>query len=233
MKQLPYHGMQCCVLMILWVCSVTSISAQAKPAAQVALQQQGITVWEVPVKNSSHLGFKAQADIDASVAQVYAVIRDVDQAQKWIPSTRSVSMIDEDVSKGDAWLYYVIDMPFPLTDRDLVIKSKITQDAAGNVTIKNVGTTDARTPEKTDYIRITNYQGTWQLKKLADNKTRVTLSGHADPRGGIPSWVANMFVTKQPYEMLRNMRKQVKKPRYNDAKLPIAMVKKAGTPISK
>lgn len=198
-------------------------SVQAKPhqsSQNVALQKHGITVWEMPVKNSNHLGFKAQATVDASVAKVYATIRDVEEARKWIPSTKSVSMIDENVKSGKALLYYVIDMPFPLTDRDMVIKSNITKDAKGNVIIDNVATQDKRKPEKAGLIRITKYHGTWTLENMGKNKTRVTLTGHADPRGGIPSWVANMFVTKQPYEMLRNMRKQVQKPRYDGAVLP-------------
>lgn len=202
-------------------CSLSlSTVVSAKSNQKVALQKNGITVWEVPVRNSNHLGFKAQATLDASIAQVYATIRDVDEAKKWIPSTKSVSMIAENEKKGDAWLYYVIDMPFPLTDRDLVIKSKISQDARGNVTITNQGIKDKRKPEQKGYVRINKYSGTWDLEKISDKKTRVTLSGHADPRGGIPSWVANMFVTQQPYKMLSNMKKQVKKPRYKNATLP-------------
>lgn len=198
-----------------------------KNNGKITLQRKGITVWEAPVANSKMLGFKAQAVFNAPIRRIFATIQDVKNASEWVPNTKQVALIENpsfdkstSIRTGKAKLYFIISMPFPLTNRDLVVSSKFTQDEQGNITIENFSAKDKRFPVNDKYIRIHEYKGAWYLEKISDNKTRVTLSGHADPAGGIPSWVANMFVTQQPYDMMINMRKQITNKRYDNVKVP-------------
>lgn len=187
--------------------------AHAKPAKErIALQQEGITVWKVPVKNSNMLGFKAQAMVNADIQTVFGVVKDVQRSHEWVPNTREAKILTLDDAKGMGKFYFVIDMPFPLSDRDLLVQANFDFEPNGNILIRNTGIADKNVPPRKSLIRIKTYKGNWYLEKIAAKKTRVTLDGHANPEGGIPAWVANMFVTQQPFQMMRNLRKQVKKP---------------------
>lgn len=52
-----------------------------------------------------------------------AVILDVDRAAQWVPYGQG-QMLSQDEKKGEFTLYMVLDFPFPLKDRDVVVKGK-------------------------------------------------------------------------------------------------------------
>ena len=113
----------------------------------------------------------------------------------------------------------VLDFPFPLKDRDVVIKGKMTKNADGSISIKN-NAVQNNYPEQPDIIRLTKYAGDWTFQKLANNKVKVTTTGYADPAGAIPLSFVNMFVQQQPYQMLMKMKKEIYNPLYAQPKLP-------------
>ncbi len=199
-----------------------AFTAQLSLAAPSDVEtKDGITVWKVPTANSAVVGFKAQAVLSAPINAVVGTIMDTPNASEWIPNTGFIQMIDRsEFSQGKAKLYYLIDMPFPLADRDLVINSKMSKNPSGIIRIDNQIASDSRYPAKPGVVRINQYTGSWLLEPLGNSKTRVTLQGDADPGGAIPIWATNLFVTKQPTDMLKNMREQVKKSRYSDYKIP-------------
>lgn len=196
------------------VLAAASTATFAKPN-KPAIQKNGITVWEVPIKNSKMLGFKAKAEIAANTKRVLNVIMDVQKSNEWVPRTKEVTEVTSEQANGMSKVFVILDMPFPLADRELPMSSKLTQDAKGNISLVSKLTNIASKPPNKKNIRMKAYHGTWYLEPKGNDKTLITITGHADPAGGLPSWVANMFVTQQPYDMLTNLRKQVKKSRYD------------------
>ena len=59
-------------------------------------------------------------------------------------------------------------------------------------------------------MRIPYLSGYWLLEKQGANRTKVTYQVHADPGGSIPHWLANATAVNNPYETLKNMKKQLK-----------------------
>lgn len=188
------------------------------------INKNGISVWKQPVPNSKVLGFKAKTVIDATPKQIMAVIMDINSYTRWIPRTLSAVNFPEQRENNLPKVYTIIDMPFPLADRELLIASKITQDPNGTVYVTNKLTNVQGVEPNKKFIRVTSYSGTWLLEPNG-KKTNVTITGHADMAGGLPKWVANMFVTDQPYEMLYNLKKIVKEPLYQKGKVAYIDIK--------
>ena len=115
----------------------------------------------------------------------------------------------------------VLDFPFPLKDRDLIVQGKMIKEANGQITIKNKAIQSGY-PLNPDYVRLTDYQGDWTFQKLANNQVKVSTYGYANPEGSIPLTFVNMFVQQQPYQMLQKMKTELAKPA-NIAVLPIAL----------
>lgn len=190
-----------------------------------ALQKNGITVWKQAIPNTKVIGFKAKTTINATPKQLLSVIMDVENSNQWIPRTRSAKTFESQKQNGLPKIYIIIDMPFPLADRELLINSNIQQKSNGTITVINKLTKIKGVKSNKKIIRIPSYSGTWVLKPVGKNKTDITITGHADPAGSLPAWVANLFVTDQPYEMLRNMKKQVKKSKYQNPTIKYISVK--------
>ena len=156
------------------------------------------------------------------IEKAVSLILDVDHAVKWVPYMGSVKVLSRDDKKGEFQLYMVLDFPFPLKDRDLVVQGKMIKDSQGVISIKNKAI-DKNILKNPDYVCLNHYEGDWTFQKLGPNKVRVSTSGYANPEGSIPLSIVNMFVQQQPYQMLQKMKKQLQEQRDLPVQLPVAL----------
>lgn len=193
---------------ILMTCAVANIAtAQAKPLdnAKLSMNKNNIKVWTYQNSQNPVFLYKAETIYDTPLEKAVGLILDVDHAVQWVPYMGSVKVLSRDDKKGEFLLYMVLDFPFPLKDRDLVVQGKIVKDAQGVISIKNKAI-DKGYAKNPDYVRLTHYEGDWSFQKLANNKVKVSTYGYANPEGSIPLTFVNMFVQQQPYQMLQKMK---------------------------
>ena len=209
---------------ILMTCAVAMFAtAQAKPLdnAKLSMNKNNIKVWTYQNSQNPVFLYKAETIYDTPLEKAVGLILDVDHAVKWVPYMGSVKVLSRDDKKGEFLLYMVLDFPFPLKDRDLVVQGKIVKDAQGVISIKNKAI-DKGYAKNPDYVRLTHYEGDWSFQKLANNKVKVSTYGYANPEGSIPLTFVNMFVQQQPYQMLQKMKLELAK-RSNIPALPEAL----------
>lgn len=193
---------------ILMTCAVAMFAtAQAKPLdnAKLSMNKNNIKVWTYQNSQNPVFLYKAETIYDTPLEKAVGLILDVDHAVQWVPYMGSVKVLSRDDRKGEFLLYMVLDFPFPLKDRDLVVQGKMVKDAQGVISIKNKAI-DKGYAKNPDYIRLTHYEGDWSFQKLANNKVKVSTYGYANPEGSIPLTFVNMFVQQQPYQMLQKMK---------------------------
>ncbi|KAB0652748.1 MAG: START domain-containing protein [Acinetobacter sp.] len=209
---------------ILMTCAVAMFAtAQAKPLdnAKLSMNKNNIKVWTYQNSQNPVFLYKAETIYDTPLEKAVGLILDVDHAVKWVPYMGSVKVLSRDDKKGEFLLYMVLDFPFPLKDRDLVVQGKMVKDAQGVISIKNKAI-DKGYAKNPDYVRLTHYEGDWSFQKLANNKVKVSTYGYANPEGSIPLTFVNMFVQQQPYQMLQKMKLELAK-RSNIPALPEAL----------
>ena len=193
---------------ILMTCAVAMFAtAQAKPLdnAKLSINKNNIKVWTYQNSQNPVFLYKAETIYDTPLEKAVGLILDVDHAVQWVPYMGSVKVLSRDDKKGEFLLYMVLDFPFPLKDRDLVVQGKMVKDAQGVISIKNKAI-DKGYAKNPDYVRLTHYEGDWSFQKLANNKVKVSTYGYANPEGSIPLTFVNMFVQQQPYQMLQKMK---------------------------
>jgi len=206
-------------LMLLSLLITQSTSAEQ---TRLKINKQNIKVWTYQTSRNSAASYKAETVFNVPLEQAVALIMDVERAQQWVPYMGKISILNRDDQAGGFLLHVVMDLPFPLKDRDLIIQSKITRERNGTVNIRNRGMADSRFSQP-DYIRLQDYQGDWTFQRLGANKVKVTTMGYVNPEGSLPISFMNMFVEQQPYQMLKIMRSELERPMYINAKLPVAI----------
>lgn len=200
--------------------SITSLTATAATdQAKLSLNRNNIKVWTYQTENNPIIQYRAETTFDVPLERAVAVVLDVERTPQWVPYVAKAQLLSRDEKKGEFTLYMLLDLPFPLKDRDLVIKGKMNKNADGSINIKNNAIKNSY-PEQPDVIRLNQYTGDWTFQRLANNKVKVMTSGYADPAGSIPLSFVNMFVQQQPYQMLMKMKKEVNNPFYAQAHLP-------------
>lgn len=201
--------------MMLLTCVVSAVSLLTAQAAlpndaKLSLNKNNIKVWTYKDANSPVLSYKAETVFDVPIEKAVALILDVNYTPKWVPNVAKAEILSRDDKKGEFSIYMVLDFPFPLKDRDMVVKGKMSKDKNGTISIKNTAIQQGK-PLNANYIRLTDYFGDWTFQKLSANQVKVTTTGHANPEGSIPASVTNLLVEQQPYQMFQRMKVELVK----------------------
>ena len=119
------------------------------------------------------------------------------------------SQIMETTEKGEIIVYQETSAPWPVTNRNFVLKMKV--DRAEDASNAKVSFTALVEPEvaNDECVRVTELNGSWTLPQTSEGSLNVVYQTSADPAGDIPSWLANAFVVDQPYNTLKNLRERV------------------------
>lgn len=168
--------------------------------------KSGVKVWTRAVEGRSLKESKAVSTFSTNVDNIMNVIFDYEDYPDWSPRCISARQVSR---SGDVIKSYTLsDSPWPVTDRDIVLKNTITRRADGSVRIDMVALDDD-TPADGNSVRITYFEGFYELKPVSAGRTEVTYQSIFDPAGSIPAWMANMAVVDTPYDLLHNMKEQL------------------------
>ena len=208
--------------------------AESEPKAHLSIDRDGVKVWTYKQSGNPSVNYRATTVLESTLSGAVAMVMDTDHSAEWAPYTGKALVLDRNNQNGVVNLRMDLNFPFPLKNRDVVLNSRMDQNADGIVTIASHSILDPRLPVRPDYIRIDHFEGLWEFKSLPKTATgksqvEVTASGYAAPNGLLPLAIVNLFVQQQPFEMLRNMKSYVKNPRYQQA--TVAGVKEV--PVSK
>lgn len=143
----------------------------------------------------------------ADLERVMDVIFDYARYGEWAPrhvEAREVARPADNVIVS----YTISDSPWPVTDRDIVVRNTITRRADGSVRI-DMKAIPGMVPERDDLVRMSLFEGHYLLEPKPGGQVKVTYQALLDPAGSIPNWMVNMAVVDTPYDVLFNLRRQV------------------------
>lgn len=161
---------------------------------------------------------KVEGGINATPAQVAAVLLDIKSYPEWVYKIKSASIIKQ-TSATDLFYYAEIDIPWPAQNRDFVAHVTATQDAETKVITVNAPSAPDMVPEKPDLTRVKKTSGKWILTPDGATKTKVTYYLNLEPDGGAPAWIINLFVSDGPMQSFKKLKDQVQKPAYRNVGL--------------
>lgn len=202
------------------VCLTAPFIATAQQHEKLSINKNNIKVWTIQDPQKPSMSYRAETTFNVSLEQAVALVLDVENAIKWMPYVAKAEILSRNDQQGEFTLYMVLDFPFPLKDRDLIVKGTIKKQANGVVRIHNQAITSNQVAINPNYIRLKHYEGDWVFEKLTNDKVKVSNAGYADPEGAIPISVSNLFVQQQPYQMLQKMKLELAKPARTNPVLP-------------
>ena len=186
---------------VLFVCS--SFIAESK--WEIAKNKDGIKVYTRKAEGSNIKEFKAISYVTTDMHLLVDLIENVENYPSW-QANISTSKILKKVNKLEKYFSSSTDMPWPITDRDMVMYSKklITED----IITFNIEGMPQYIDEKEGYLRLPEIKGKWQFEKQDDRKIKVIYQFYGDPGGNLPNWLINAFIVDGPFETLSNISKK-------------------------
>lgn len=170
--------------------------------------EDGIKVYTRAVSGTDVKEFKVNCTMNASRLAIAKIVSRASDFMNWIPNVED-SRILEIVSPTKRIVYYEVDCPWPISNRDIVMDFWVEADKEKDVTYIKFKENLTAKPEVDGLVRMKKSEGFWKLTSLSDNKTRVDYQFSGDPGGGLPAWLINMFIVDTPFETFEVLREMV------------------------
>jgi hypothetical protein len=149
---------------------------------------------------------RATAEIAGPPERVLAWIRDVTTHPRWMADcveAKSLKTTDE-----HTYAYNRVGAPWPVSDRDAVVKSKLIEKDGG-FRVEFHDTEELGTPETPDVVRMAKVVGYWDLRPNGAGGTAVEYQVDSDPAGSLPGWLVARVASENPYNSVLNLKNLV------------------------
>lgn len=170
--------------------------------------KDGIKVYTCNTDTSKFKSIRAEFTLNASLAELESFIRNVDNYTTWQYNTVEVKTVKK--TNDNDFIYYTkIDVPWPATDRDLVIHFEMISN--GEKHFFNSTVVNGLVPEKGNTVRVKNSHGQWVIVEKNKNQLDVKYSLQVDPAGAVPTWLVNMVCANAPYQSFKKLKEVLEK----------------------
>lgn len=171
--------------------------------------REDISTWVRSVDGMAVKAFKGVTEVHQSTLTVLALLADIPGLSNWVYHCQS--SIQPDKYSADH-TYARFKGIWPASDRDVLFRSTVTQQADGSVLVDSLQVEGY--PPQDGFVRMPYLHNTFRLVPLKGQWTRVEFETQVDLGGLVPAWLANAVSTKAPLVTLEGLKAQVGQARY-------------------
>jgi hypothetical protein len=181
---------------------------------ELVMDKNGIKAYSRKIAGSGIFEFRAVMVVDAPIEVVGEMLRDVPAVSEWLPYCDAARLVETE-DRNNFTTYFSLDLPWPVKDRDLVMKSVTRYDFdLGRAVSDLFDTQAAACPLRETHIRIPEMKGQYVFEFITREKTGIIHTYRADIGGSLPDWMANYATQNNMYNTFVNMKKMIKKEKY-------------------
>lgn len=171
----------------------------------LAFDEDDISIYTRANDRTNLDDFKADITLSAPIEEVGQFMSAVEDQTRWMFDRELTRVLDRPDDRTTI-VYSVTDAPWPVSDRDAVVRHRYSDDNTESHIRIDITSIDDYLPPNEEYVRVPYIEGYWELIKIDDFTTKVIFMSSATPGGSIPDWLADSFVLDMPYHSLNNMR---------------------------
>ncbi len=171
-------------------------------------EKEGVVVFSKKVEGDSLMAFKGVAIINESILKVLQVLRNVEDSHLWTPSLRIKEMAEE-YDYLNAVTYSITELPWPADPRDSLMHTIL--KVIPEMKAMNVYSTSSeleKYPPVKGIVRAIVHESNFYLYPLGESQTLMDLDALVDPKGMIPTSLANFVQKKWPYNFVTSLEKR-------------------------
>lgn len=195
-------------LFILFGYLLSSPALLAQDNWELKKNEKGIAVYSRNLTNETYKQIKVICELPGTTDNLIKTIRDVAHYKDWAYLNRKTELLKKKTDNN--FIYHTeTDMPWPLTDRDMVIETTILPDKENDLLRIEVKSIPDYVPQKVNLVRIQYSLAVWEVKPLPNNKLKVEYTLSVDPGGSVPAWLVNATVATGPYNTFVKLREKL------------------------
>ena len=188
----------------LALCLVMSVGSVRAQAWEVVLEAGDLQVWQRPYAGSSLNEIRGELSVRASLNALMALLKDAPFNRHWVYRSGGARILEES-GYEQAYVYGIVDAPWPMHDRDTVVRFDYEQHPETQIITIGITNFPDYLPRQGDFVRVPDFGGFWKLEPREGGRVTVTYQVHGDPGGWIPVWIANRAAEVSVINTLRNL----------------------------
>lgn len=176
---------------------------------EMTVNDNGILVYTRLPDDSDFKELKIEFKVNSRLSEIVSVLANVKHYPKWIYTCDSAFLIEK---TGFAEINYYIhlDLPWPISDRDMVQHSKLEQDEESLEVKIRSNAIPGILPEQENVIRISQNSILWRLVPLSPNETMIYYHIKNNPGGFLPAWMVNLAIDSGPRQTIKGLIEMLK-----------------------
>ncbi len=192
---------------------------------QLAAERDGVRAYTRAIDDSDYREFKGEMLVSASINQLLGLLDDTQACPQWMHNCVAPQLLSA-VSARERYTYMRNDLPWPYSDRELLVHSVIHNDG-DSVTIELKGVDEEALPAKAQatlpsgkkFERAKSLRGFWRFTPQGDSY-HIHYQLHIDLGGSPAPALANGQIADTPLNTLLNMRELLLAGAYREFKIP-------------
>jgi hypothetical protein len=175
---------------------------------QLRVNKEGIAVYTRKVEASPILEYKASMMVQAKLSTLMRFFEDAKKLPQWYYQCIQAEPLASE-SAEESIVYFVLHLPWPVTERDCVYRRVKSLDSASGEIGYTFSAVSGRFPQQPGKVRVLYLKTIWRFTPLKDGRIEVYFQQHSDPGGSIPSFLVNQLSLEIPFYSLKNLRKML------------------------
>ncbi len=196
--------------LLLFVASLgllgSSLASPALAERSVVRVEDGITVEQETEPGRALPILIGSVKMDTTVEQIADWVTAVDTYVEWQHNCEEARVLPQ--PDGTSLTYNRIGSPWPVSDRDVVLRTTRTKLGNGALRLEFTSTDDAKLPVPSGVVRMPRLLGSYLLTPADGGGTHVVYTVDSDPGGSLPAWLVRQAGKDLPYFTLKNLQKR-------------------------
>ena len=202
----------CTVFCLLVFFASPFIQAAGESAWKEVVVDQGVTVWSRDRSGRVLPELRARGQMNGELFHAMAVILDNERSCEWVPNCTESQEIKR-LDGRTTWVYSVTDSPWPVSDRDTVVKVVAETIEPNNKYRVLMQAQPDFLPLVEGRVRIPYSNIYFLLKRVNADTIEIEYGLDVDPGGALPKWMVRRTARKTLIETIIALEAQVARTR--------------------
>jgi hypothetical protein len=188
------------LLILVFATGLTSPSSEC----ELRKSKDGIQVFACDTPDSKLKSISATFQLDASISTLASHVMDIAAYPHWQYKVSETELIER-VNEHELVYRGEVKAPWPVSNRDLVVRLRISQDPKTKVTKILAISEPDRFPQKQGVVRVPKSETRWVITPISNTRLQVEYYFSVDPGGSIPGWLLNLTIAEGPYQTFKSL----------------------------
>lgn len=192
----------------LAVWGLSGAAQEVRAEWHVVASEDGVQVSQDDDGGRAIPRFRGVGEVPADPDRIVSIIRDVAHQCEWMPDCSEARIVREE--KEGVVFYRRTDAPWPVSDRDVLLRSTIrVVDPGKEIQIRFSAIDDPSVPPREGFVRMPRLSGSYTIRALGPGRSKIEIEVDADPGGSFPGWLAARTARDNPIRTIVNLRERV------------------------